>query len=174
MVLCLGHIAQVAHSSKGLLVFLLFSELEVKRDECSEDDLVIMKWSLSNFEIGDSKWKTKAVQDKEIFNVNVNGLNYSFSSLNHNEGRTSNAYNNNNQFVDAQVSLHTHHSLFQNAHNLLMPICWLLSLVTLNWVMPVCSDVIRNGNIMKSVWHNKKMPYSFFRNGNSRNPRCQF
>lgn len=148
-------------SNKGLLVFVLFSELEIKQYEYSEDDLVVMTWSLSNFEISDSKWKTKAVQDKEIFNVNANGLKYSFSSLNHDDRKTSNTYNNNNQFVNAQVNLHARFSLFQHAHNDLMPICWLLSLVTLNWVMPVCCDITKNGKKMKSVLYNKKMPYSF-------------
>jgi hypothetical protein len=149
---------------KGLFIFIVISKIEIIYSILNDESVVISKWSLTNFQFAGSERSIRVLPNWDKFTIHSGGLKLHFiQSVGYHQiidelSRT--GRNSITTDVESLIKFKDNIAAF----NKLIQLCWIMSLLTSNWVMPLYNDIFLRSKIVRSILYPSNLTYPFIDN----------
>lgn len=153
----------ISPGDRGVFKFIPFSLVQVSYDAIDSNDLIMIRWSITNFEFVGNEKSHPMLSSKDKFNIRIAGLKFNFLRIFNYDQLIIDAITLRRACITSEAEVITQYEKTSEAYGALIQCCWLLSFLTSNWVMPSYSDCLRNGKIVQSIIYPMKIPYEFIK-----------
>jgi len=140
------------------LRFLLMSQAIIDYESCQDSDILTSVSALSNFQFGPTSDDSNAILPNiETFEVNIDDIQITFERNSEYDKLISQCIYNRNPDVTSTAIIDIKKSNIDRPVELLNKICMLLSFSNGNWIIPIYTDNLKNGRIIRTIFYNNKI-----------------
>ncbi len=143
------------------LQFLLVSSLIITYEDISDKEPVTSISELSNFQFGPPTDASDNFTPSIVeFVAKEEGFDITFRrKSNYYKTITQCTFNRNTDTTSESI-IETNYGKILQAHSTLSKLCKLISFANSNWIIPIYTDILKNGKTIKSIFYNHKT-YNF-------------
>lgn len=139
------------------LTFLLLSQVIITYKGYEDSDIITAVHALSNFQFGPTKEPSDALSPNiETFGVNMNDVKLIFERRTDYSKLISQSAFNRNPDITCTATMDIMKSNADRSLDTLNKICMLLSFSNGNWITPIYTDYLKEGTIIRTIFHNNK------------------